>query len=349
MLVELGRLEEARPLVAAALRLNPQHPWAVMLEDPLEARTQARPARGAGRRDGARAAPRPRPPHRPAAARSPERHHRRRRRAGRPRDRRARRAGVARTGVTAIWPRAGTSGPDAVTAGFHSFNGNGEMTGTIWLEEQGLLATPVCITNTHSVGVVRDAVIAYAVRERVPRPWLLPVVAETYDGWLSEAERFPVTAAHAFAALDGAAGGAVAEGCVGGGTGMICHEFKGGIGTASRVGASRRGDVDGGRAGPGELRIARSAARRRRAGRPGDRPGRRAVASRRARRRRIDHRRPGDRRAARCRSSASGWPDGRPWASRGSAASAPTAAATSSWPSPPAIGCRWTRPCPSSG
>jgi D-aminopeptidase len=145
---------------------------------------------------------------------------------------------VARTGVTAIWPAGGDIWTNAATAGFHSFNGNGEMTGTIWLEEQGLLATPVCITNTHSVGVVRDAVIAYAVRERVPRPWLLPVVAETYDGWLSEADRFPVTAAHAFAALDGAAGGAVAEGCVGGGTGMICHEFKGGIGTASRVAAT---------------------------------------------------------------------------------------------------------------
>jgi D-aminopeptidase len=142
---------------------------------------------------------------------------------------------VARTGVTAIWPAGPDIWTNAVTAGFHSFNGNGEMTGTIWLAEQGLLATPVCITNTHSVGVVRDAVIAYAVRERVPRPWLLPVVAETYDGWLSEAERFPVTATHAIAALDAAAGGLVAEGCVGGGTGMICHEFKGGIGTASRV------------------------------------------------------------------------------------------------------------------
>jgi len=142
---------------------------------------------------------------------------------------------VARTGVTAVWPAGADIWTNAVTAGFHAFNGNGEMTGTIWLDEQGLLATPVCITNTHSVGVVRDAVIAYAVRERVPRPWLLPVVAETYDGWLSEADRFPVTAAHAYAALDGASGGAVAEGCVGGGTGMICHEFKGGIGTASRV------------------------------------------------------------------------------------------------------------------
>jgi D-aminopeptidase len=142
---------------------------------------------------------------------------------------------VARTGVTAIWPAGADIFTNAVTAGFHSFNGNGEMTGTIWLAEQGLLATPVCLTNTHAVGVVRDAVIAYAVREHVPRPWLLPVVAETYDGWLSEAERFPVTAAHAIAALDDAAGGAVAEGSVGGGTGMICHEFKGGIGTASRV------------------------------------------------------------------------------------------------------------------
>jgi D-aminopeptidase len=142
--------------------------------------------------------------------------------------------------VTAIHPR-GKGSFDPVMAGFYSQNGNGEMTGTIWIDEQGLLATPVCITNTHSVGVVRDAVIAYAVQERAPGPWLLPVVGETYDGWLSEAERFPVTAAHAFAALDGASAGAVPEGCVGGGTGMICHEFKGGIGTASRVVATDGG------------------------------------------------------------------------------------------------------------
>jgi len=142
---------------------------------------------------------------------------------------------VARTGVTAIWPAGSDIWTRAVTAGFHVLNGDGEMTGTIWIEEQGLLAMPLCITNTHSVGVVRDAIIAYAVRERVPMRWLLPVVGETYDGWLSEAHRFPVTAAHAVAALDGATGGAVPEGCVGGGTGMICHEFKGGIGTASRV------------------------------------------------------------------------------------------------------------------
>jgi D-aminopeptidase len=142
---------------------------------------------------------------------------------------------VARTGVTAIWPADGDVWTRPVTAGYHSFNGNGEMTGALWLDEQGLLSTPVLLTNTHSVGVVRDAVIAYALRERVPHPWLLPVVAETHDGWLSEADRFPVTQAHAFAALDAAAGGRVAEGCVGGGTGMICHEFKGGIGTASRL------------------------------------------------------------------------------------------------------------------
>ncbi len=142
---------------------------------------------------------------------------------------------VVRTGVTAIWPRGPELWTDAVFAGTHSFNGNGEMTGWAWIAEQGLLASPVCITNTHSVGVVRDAICAYAVREKVVMPWLLPVVAETYDGWLSDAASFPITADHAIAALDGAASGPVAEGNVGGGTGMICHEFKGGTGTASRV------------------------------------------------------------------------------------------------------------------
>jgi len=141
---------------------------------------------------------------------------------------------VVRTGITAIWPRSDIW-TDAVFAGTHSFNGNGEMTGWAWIAEQGLLASPLCITNTHAVGVVRDAVCAYAVREKVPVPWLLPVVAETYDGWLSDAASFPLTQQHAFAALDGAATGPVAEGNVGGGTGMICHEFKGGTGTASRI------------------------------------------------------------------------------------------------------------------
>jgi len=142
---------------------------------------------------------------------------------------------VVRTGVTAIWPGGVDTWARAVFAAYHSFNGNGEMTGTIWIDEQGLLASPFCITNTHSVGVVRDALVAYAVKHNVPQDWHLPVTAETYDGWLSDAESFPVTADHAFAALDGAASGSVSEGNVGGGTGMICHDFKGGIGTASRL------------------------------------------------------------------------------------------------------------------
>jgi D-aminopeptidase len=142
---------------------------------------------------------------------------------------------VLRTGVTAIWPRGPEIWTDPVFAGIHAFNGNGEMTGWAWIAEQGLLGAPLCITNTHSVGVVRDAICALAVREKVPVPWLLPVVAETYDGWLSDAGTFPITTQHAIAALDAAASGPIAEGNVGGGTGMICHEFKGGTGTASRI------------------------------------------------------------------------------------------------------------------
>ncbi len=148
---------------------------------------------------------------------------------------------IVRTGVTAIWPRHEAIWTDAVFAGFHSFNGNGEMTGLPWLAEQGILAAPIAITNTFSVGAVRDAICALAVREGAPQPFHLPVVAETYDGWLSESETFPITAEHAFAALDAATSGPPAEGNVGGGTGMICHEFKGGTGTASRV-ASTEGE-----------------------------------------------------------------------------------------------------------
>ncbi len=141
--------------------------------------------------------------------------------------------GPVRTGVTAIFPRGATNG-DPVFGGWFTLNGNGEMTGTTWLEESGFLAGPVMITNTHSVGVVRDAVIEWLVRKGFEFDWSLPIVAETWDGSLNDINGFHVTKEHAFAALDSARGGPVAEGNVGGGTGMICNQFKGGIGTASR-------------------------------------------------------------------------------------------------------------------
>ena len=141
--------------------------------------------------------------------------------------------GPIRTGVTAILPRGRESG-DSTFAAWFSLNGNGEMTGTTWIEHSGLLEGPILITNTHSVGVVRDAVIAWQ-RDRNPSfLWALPVVAETYDGSLNDINGFHVTAEHAFAALDGARSGPVEQGAVGGGTGMRCHGFKGGIGSSSR-------------------------------------------------------------------------------------------------------------------
>jgi D-aminopeptidase len=146
--------------------------------------------------------------------------------------------GPVRTGVTAILPRGKASSNDPVFAGWFSQNGNGEMTGTTWVEESGFLEGPVMITNTHSVGVVRDAVIDWRVRQGAADPtgywWSLPVVAETWDGYLSDINGFHVKAEHARQALDTARTGPVAEGNVGGGTGMICYEFKGGTGTASR-------------------------------------------------------------------------------------------------------------------
>ena len=119
-------------------------------------------------------------------------------------------------------------------AAWFTLNGNGEMTGTTWIEESGFLGGPVMITNTHSVGVVRDAVIEWLVRHQFDFDWSLPIVAETWDGSLNDINGFHVTKQHAFTALDSARGGRVAEGNVGGGTGMVCHQFKGGIGTASR-------------------------------------------------------------------------------------------------------------------
>lgn len=145
--------------------------------------------------------------------------------------------GPVRTGVTAIFPR-GKNNLDPVFANWFTENGNGEMTGTIWVEESGFLDGPVLITNTHSVGVVRDAVIAWRVKHFPPDPegywWSLPVVAETWDGDLNDINGFHVHPEDAWAAMDSAHGGPVEEGNVGGGTGMICFEFKGGIGTSSR-------------------------------------------------------------------------------------------------------------------
>ena len=146
--------------------------------------------------------------------------------------------GPVRTGVTAVLPRGKDSMNDAVFAGWFSQNGNGEMTGTTWVEESGFLDGPVMITNTHSVGVVRDAVIQWRVAHGQPDPtgywWSLPVVAETWDGWLNDINGFHVKPEDAFHAIDSAHGGPIEEGSVGGGTGMICNEFKGGIGTSSR-------------------------------------------------------------------------------------------------------------------
>ena len=141
--------------------------------------------------------------------------------------------GPVRTGVTAVFPRGAANG-DPVFGGWFTLNGNGEMTGTTWLEESGFLAGPVMITNTHSVGIVRDAVIEWLVKKGFEFDWSLPVVAETWDGSLNDINGFHVTKQHAFAALDSARSGPVAEGNVGGGTGMICNQFKGGIGTSSR-------------------------------------------------------------------------------------------------------------------
>ena len=146
--------------------------------------------------------------------------------------------GPVRTGVTAVLPR-GKASLDPVFGGWFSLNGNGEMTGTTWLEESGVLDGPVMITNTHSVGVVRDAVIAWRIKQAPPDEegysWSLPIVAETADDDLNDMNGFHVKPEHAFHALDSAHGGPAEEGNVGGGTGMICNEFKGGIGTSSRV------------------------------------------------------------------------------------------------------------------
>ena len=147
--------------------------------------------------------------------------------------------GPVRTGVTAVLPKGKVYDP--VMAGWYALNGNGEMTGTTWVEESGFLEGPVMITNTHSVGIVHDAVIAWSYEKKLFSPvfqdvfWSLPVVGETYDGVLNDINGFHVKSEHVFEALNQASAGFVEEGCVGGGTGMICHGFKGGIGTSSRL------------------------------------------------------------------------------------------------------------------
>ncbi len=153
---------------------------------------------------------------------------------------------AARTGVTAVLPRGAASAESPVFAGWFSLNGNGEMTGTTWIEESGFLEGPVMITNTHSVGAVHQATIEWRVKggkaDSSGYWWSLPVVAETWDGHLNDINGFHVKAVHAHDALRAASGGPVAEGNVGGGTGMICHEFKCGTGTASRIATTADGD-----------------------------------------------------------------------------------------------------------
>ena len=141
--------------------------------------------------------------------------------------------GPIRTGVTVVHPR-GRESTEGVFAGWFTLNASGEMTGTTWLQERGLIEGPIAITNTHSVGVVRDAAVEWMVRNGWTADWHAPVVAETYDGGLNDINGFHVTRVHALEAMDTAAPGPVEEGAVGGGTGMVCNGFKGGIGTASR-------------------------------------------------------------------------------------------------------------------
>ena len=149
---------------------------------------------------------------------------------------------IARTGVTVVLPRAGKIWSDVATAGFFSFNGTGEMTGTHWITESGLLCYPIALTNTHQVGAVHEAIVAYGQEMGLTLMSSLAVVAETYDGWLNDIDAFHVRKEHLYQAIESARTGAVAEGNVGGGTGMICHDFKGGIGSASRLVACSSGE-----------------------------------------------------------------------------------------------------------
>jgi D-aminopeptidase len=142
---------------------------------------------------------------------------------------------IARTGLTVILPRQGQIWHDNAFAAFHSFNGCGELTGMHWLAESGLLCYPIVLTNTHHVGTVHEALVAYGVEKGLAPESSLAIVGETWDGWLNDMDAFHITREHVYEALAAAGPGPVDEGNVGGGTGMICHDFKGGIGTASRL------------------------------------------------------------------------------------------------------------------
>jgi len=148
---------------------------------------------------------------------------------------------IARTGVTVIFPRAESIWDDHAPAGFHVLNGNGDFTGTHWVEEAGMLTSLIAITNTHQVGMVRDEIVRYSVELGVS-DWVMPLVAETYDGWLNDIGAFHLKPEHVREAIANASSGAVPEGNVGGGTGMICYEFKGGIGTSSRIAPTPNGE-----------------------------------------------------------------------------------------------------------
>lgn len=151
--------------------------------------------------------------------------------------------GPIRTGVTVILPHEGNIWKDPLFAGCHRLNGNGEMTGLEWVKESGMLMSLIGLTNTHSVGVVRDALVRDAIARHNPDDtfWALPIVAETYDGVLNDINGLHVRPEHVFQAIENASSGPIAEGAVGSGTGMICHGFKGGIGTASRVVSAESG------------------------------------------------------------------------------------------------------------
>ena len=164
------------------------------------------------------------------------------------------RPNVVRTGVTAILPRGEATRQDFCFAGWHSLNGCGEMTGLLWVEDSGMLMSPIGLTNTAQVGLVRDAITQYALEKYSGVGYWLPVAGETWDGWLNDTSAYSIAKEDVYAALDGAVTGPVDEGNVGGGTGMICHDFKGGIGTSSRLVTLGETTIRARRARTGQLR-----------------------------------------------------------------------------------------------